>query len=113
MKNQYKQANDTLTSKSASSEVARERAQQLLQRASRITVDTHTKLKELRGKFDNLNSESILVTSFWILDMVAIATSNDAELTSMEKTVVRLNGEIDAYIQRIRDHADRYRQCTS
>lgn len=50
LKNQYKQANDTLTSKSASSEVARERAQQLLQRASRITVDTTNKLKELRGK---------------------------------------------------------------
>lgn len=50
LKNQYKQANDTLTSKSGSSEVARERAQQLLQRASRITVDTNNKLKELRGE---------------------------------------------------------------
>lgn len=43
------QANDTLTSKSSSSEVARERAQQLLQRASRITVDTTSKLRELKG----------------------------------------------------------------
>lgn len=45
--------------------------------------------------------------------MVSVATSNDAELSAMEAKVVRLNGEIDAYINRIRDHADRYRQCTS
>lgn len=45
--------------------------------------------------------------------MVSVATSNDAELTSMEQKVIKLNGEIDAYIQRIRDHSDRYRQCTS
>lgn len=45
--------------------------------------------------------------------MSAVATSNDAELSTMEQKVVRLNGEIDAYIRRIRDHADRYRQCTS
>lgn len=45
--------------------------------------------------------------------MVAVATSNDEELSKMEENVVRLNGQIDAYIQRIRDHADHYRQCTS
>lgn len=114
LRNQYKQANDTLTSKSASSEAARERAQQLLMRASRITVDTHTKLKELRGKFEESRLTSDFVKKwFAILEMVAVATSNDADLTMMEQKVVRLNGEIDAYIQRIRDHADRYRQCTS
>lgn len=45
--------------------------------------------------------------------MVSVATSNDAELGSMEEKVVKLNGEIDAYINRIKEHADRYRQCTS
>lgn len=45
--------------------------------------------------------------------MVTVATANESELTAMEKKVVKLNGEIDAYITRIRDHADRYRQCTS
>lgn len=50
LRDQYKKANETLTTKAASSEVARERAQQLLQRASRITVDTNNKLKELRGE---------------------------------------------------------------
>lgn len=45
--------------------------------------------------------------------MVSVATANDAELTSMEQKLLRLNGEIDAYIKRIRENADRYRQCTS
>lgn len=106
------QANETLTSKSSSSEVARERAQQLLQRASRITVDTTGKLRELKGivfTIDLLKKSSI---SF-IPEMVSVATANDSELSGMEQKVVRLNGEIDAYIRRIRDHADRYRSCTS
>lgn len=51
MQNLYNKANITLTSKASSSEIARERAQQLLQRASKITVDTNTKLKELKGRF--------------------------------------------------------------
>jgi hypothetical protein len=50
---------------------------------------------------------------FSVQDMVSAATANDAELSMMEAKVVRLNGEIDVYINRIRDHADRYRQCTS
>lgn len=36
--------------------MARERAQQLLQRASRITVDTNNKLKELRGEREDESS---------------------------------------------------------
>ena len=46
-------------------------------------------------------------------EMVNITSSNDAELSEMEQKILKLNGEIDAYIQRIRDHADRYRTCTS
>jgi coxsackievirus/adenovirus receptor len=94
LKDQYKEANDKLNSKTQSTEYAREKAQQLLQRAFKITVDTNGKLKELK-------------------EMVNITSSNDAELSEMEQKILRLNGEIDAYIQRIRDHADRYRTCTS
>lgn len=50
MKGLYKSANKTLTEKATSSERARERAQQLLNKASRITVDTNEKLNELKGK---------------------------------------------------------------
>lgn len=46
----YRQANDSLSTKALTSESARERAQQLLQRASKITVDTSSKLKELQGE---------------------------------------------------------------
>jgi len=45
--------------------------------------------------------------------MVSVANFNDGELNSMEAKVGKLNGEIDAYINRIKEHADRYRQCTS
>lgn len=50
LKNEYKQANNSLSAKAVTSESARERAQNLLQRASRITVETTGKLKELKGK---------------------------------------------------------------
>lgn len=122
MKNQYKYANDTLNSKAQSTEYARNKAQQLLQRASKITVDTNNKLKELRGMLlkliihDNRNIlQSNVFHSLTLLhaDMVSITTSNDDELTEMEGKILKLNGEIDVYIQRIRDHADRYRTCTS
>jgi coxsackievirus/adenovirus receptor len=49
LKDQYKDANDKLNSKTQSTEYAREKAQQLLQRAFKITVDTNGKLKELKG----------------------------------------------------------------
>ena len=50
LKNKYKNANDSLTEKAITSEDARARAQQLLTRASKITVATTGKLKELQGK---------------------------------------------------------------
>lgn len=94
LKNQYKYANDTLNSKASSSEYAREKAQQLLQRASKITVDTNNKLKELK-------------------EMVQITTTNDADLSEMERKITNLNGVMDSYIQRIRSNADYYRACNS
>lgn len=45
--------------------------------------------------------------------MVETARVNEDELASMEEKVLRLNGEIDVYIGRIRENANRYRQCTS
>lgn len=49
--NQYKSANDSLTAKAKKSEVERQRAQQLLQRASKMTVDTNRSLQSLQGNF--------------------------------------------------------------
>lgn len=45
--------------------------------------------------------------------MVAITSQNDADLKAMEDKVLRLNGEIDSHIQRLRDQQAYYRSCTS
>lgn len=92
--------------------MARERAQLLLQRASKITVDTNTKLKELKGmrKLINLIILLILIS---LSEMVTITSSNDEELRMMEEKILKLNGEIDAYIQRLREQQSYYRSCTS
>lgn len=51
LKNNYQQANNSLTDRARKTEGARERAQLLLSRASKITVDTSNKLKALQSKF--------------------------------------------------------------
>lgn len=45
--------------------------------------------------------------------MIKSAKNGDDELIELEKEVVKLNGEIDAYITRIRASSERYRSCTS
>jgi coxsackievirus/adenovirus receptor len=94
LKNSYKNANETLTQKSITSEGARERAQMLLMRASKITVDTTRKFQELK-------------------EMGNVYQSNEQELSDLQKRVESLNAEIDSYVQKIQGNADYYRQCTS
>lgn len=45
--------------------------------------------------------------------MVAITAQNEADLSTMENKILRLNGEIDSYIQKLRDQQAYYRSCTS
>lgn len=66
LKNQYKEANDKLSSKSESTESAREKAQSLLQRAFKITVDTNNKLKELKG-MQNLFNAFVSYGTLWMI----------------------------------------------
>lgn len=94
MRNKYRQANDSLTEKAITSESARERAQQLLQRASKITVDTSSKLKELQAMAD-------------------VYRNNDRELQALQGKVDDLNSKMNEYLDVIQTHSDRYRQCTS
>ncbi|XP_059611859.1 laminin subunit beta-1 isoform X2 [Phlebotomus argentipes] len=94
LKNEYKQANNSLSAKAVTSESARERAQHLLQRASRITVETTGKLKELK-------------------DMVDVYKVNDRELESLRDRISGLNDDMTKYLNKIQEDADRYRQCTS
>jgi len=94
LRDNYRKANDSLTAKAITSESARERAQQLLQRASKITVETSSKLKELQG-------------------MVDIYKTNDKELNDLEKRVDYLNSQMNDYLSKIQSDSVRYRQCTS
>ncbi|XP_055695879.1 laminin subunit beta-1 [Lutzomyia longipalpis] len=94
LKNDYKQANNSLSAKAVTSESARERAQQLLQRASRITVETTGKLKELR-------------------DMEDVYKVNGRELESLQQRIASLNDDMTKYLTKIQMDSDRYRQCTS
>lgn len=45
--------------------------------------------------------------------MVTVTQSNDGELSLMEQKIHRLNGEIDSYIQKLREKQAYYRSCTS
>ena len=53
-----------------------------------------------------------LLTSFNFLEMVSVTANNDAELQTMEDKILKLNGEIDSYIQKLRNQQAYYRSCT-
>lgn len=94
LRDQYRKANNSLTERALTSESARGRAQQLLQRASKITVDTSSKLKELQSMAD-------------------VYRSNDKELRELQEKVDLLNKDISDHLSVIQESSDRYRQCTS
>lgn len=92
--NNYREANNSLTEKALTSETARARAQQLLQRASVITVDTTSKLTQLQTMADTYRA-------------------NDRELKELQERVDELNRQMNEYLTIIQQNSDRYRQCTS
>lgn len=94
MRNTYQQANTSLTERAASTENARTRAQQLLQRASVITVNTNSKLTQL---------ESMALTY----------QNNEKELRDLQSRVDSLNEQINGYVELIQERSEYYRQCTS
>mgnify|MGYP003454590202 CR=1 FL=1 len=53
-----------------------------------------------------------LLTSFNFIEMVSVTANNDAELQTMEDKILKLNGEIDSYIQKLRNQQAYYRSCT-
>ncbi|XP_037816684.1 laminin subunit beta-1 [Lucilia sericata] len=85
-------ANQTLTDRAIRSENARERAKQLLQRASKLTVDTKEKLRELK-----LMQESY-------------REKND-KLQKLQDTLQPLHAELSTHLKNIQTNAERYRQC--
>lgn len=94
MKNNYRQANDSLTDRASSTESARARAQQLLQRASVVTVNTQNKLAQLQSMAD-------------------IYQNNERELHGLQSRIDELNNEMVGYLEKIQTRSDYYRTCSS
>lgn len=94
LRNDYREANSSLTEKASTSEGARARAQQLLQRASQITVDTTLKLGKLHS-------------------MSETYAHNDRDLGELQLRVDGLNSEITKHLAIIQERSEYYRQCTS
>lgn len=94
LRNEYKSANESLSTKAKTSESARERATALLQRASRVTLEATGKLNELQ-------------------EMTDIYNTNEAEIASMEQRIEWLNAEMGVHLNTIRARADWYRECPS
>lgn len=85
-------ANQTLTDRAIHSENARERAKQLLQRASKLTVDTKEKLRELKLMQDSYKEK------------------ND-KLQKLQDDLQPLHVELSNHLKNIQTNAERYRQC--
>lgn len=94
LRNEYKSANESLSSKAKTSESARERATALLQRASVITLQATGKLNELQ-------------------EMRDIYNTNDEKIAMMEDRIATLNLEMAQHLNVIRSRADWYRECPS
>nr|XP_036214745.1 laminin subunit beta-1 [Bactrocera oleae]XP_036214746.1 laminin subunit beta-1 [Bactrocera oleae] len=85
--------NQTLSDRARNSESARERAKKLLQRASKLTVDTNDKLSQLQ-----------------VMQDVYMEKNNT--LQKLQDALKPLNDELTLSLQQIQEHADRYRLCT-
>lgn len=94
MKNDYRAANDQLTDRASTTESARARAQELLQRASKVTVSTQNKLTQLQTMADTYNN-------------------NEKELQALQSRIENLNTEMGWYMDKIQQRSEYYRTCTS
>lgn len=94
MKNNYRQANDSLTDRASATESARARARQLLSRASKVTVSTQTKLNQLQTMADTYQN-------------------NEEDLRKLQSKIDKLNTDMSSYMDTIQQRSDYYRTCTS
>nr|NP_476618.1 LanB1, isoform A [Drosophila melanogaster]NP_723319.1 LanB1, isoform B [Drosophila melanogaster]P11046.4 RecName: Full=Laminin subunit beta-1; AltName: Full=Laminin B1 chain; Flags: Precursor [Drosophila melanogaster]AAF52563.1 LanB1, isoform A [Drosophila melanogaster]AAN10647.1 LanB1, isoform B [Drosophila melanogaster] len=84
--------NQTLTDRASRSENARERAKQLLQRASKLTVDTNAKLKDLN-------------------DLQTVYLNKNQQLLRLQAEIGPLNKELNEHLIHIKERGSHYRQC--
>lgn len=83
-----------MTDKASSTESARARAQQLLQRASVVTVNTQNKLVQLQGMADTYQN-------------------NEKVLQALQDQIDLLNNEMVGYLEQIQSRSEYYRTCSS
>ncbi|CAK9803904.1 Laminin subunit beta-1 [Anthophora quadrimaculata] len=91
---EYRRADELLNTNVNKSEGNILRAKKLLQKASELTADTSTKLKDLDG-------------------MESVYKDNERMLSDLMAEVDSLTGEMEKYLMEIEQKAQLYRQCTS
>lgn len=91
---EYKKADESLDSTVNKSKGNILRAKKLLQKASELTADTSTKLKDLSG-------------------MESVYRDNERTLSDLMAEVDSLAGEMGKHLVEIEQKAQQYRQCTS
>lgn len=94
LRNNYSQANNSLTDKASSTESARGRAQQLLHRASVITLSTKSKLEQLQTMSDTYKD-------------------NEKNLQDLQLRVDDLNNQMTDYAKIVDERSEYYRACSS
>ncbi|XP_050582063.1 laminin subunit beta-1 [Bombus affinis] len=90
---EYRKADEALNSRANKSKGNILRAKKLLQKASELTADTSTKLKDLDG-------------------MESVYRDNERMLSDLMAEVDSLNGEMEKYLAEIEQKAQRYKHCT-
>ncbi|XP_076236766.1 laminin subunit beta-1 [Calliopsis andreniformis] len=91
---EYKQVDESLDDRVNKSKGNIQKAKKLLQRASELTADTSTKLKDLDG-------------------MEGVYKDNEKLLMELMTEVDSLTGEMEKHLAEIEKKAQQYRQCTS
>lgn len=84
--------NQTLTDRASRSENARERAKQLLTRASKLTVDTNAKLRDLN-------------------ELQMVYQNKNQELLDLQADIGPLSVQLNEYLQYIQEKVQHYKQC--
>lgn len=90
----FKNTNSSLTERANKTLNSRERAQLLLDRATKLASDTQTQLKSLQ-------------------DMEDLYNSHTSDLSELERKIAELNDQMNYYLSEITRRSDNYRSCTT
>ncbi|KAG7305416.1 hypothetical protein JYU34_009487 [Plutella xylostella] len=94
LRQDFKTTNASLTERASQTANSRERAQLLLNRATKLASDTQTQLKLLTN-------------------MEQLYNDHNAQLSTLEKEIGDLNSQMNYYLSEITKRSDNYRSCTT